>query len=184
MYYIWDIVKSYPKKYWLEYDWNKNPEHLQFLENKIVELNNHNITLYLNRNVEINKFLEYDYVLSDALNLMSNKLAEIIRKNTSNDVQLMEVKAFQNNVFIDNYFVPIVLNRISCIDKSNSIYDKDVEEYTKIVLKKNSLKNHFIVQAKGYDKYIVKEELVSICKKEKVKGVEFYKEPFIDPLYN
>ena len=183
MYFIWQTAKSYPNKYWLKYDWDNNPDFLLFLENKILHINS-NITFFLDKTAKIKIFMEYDFILSDAVNIFSKKLSKVVKKIAPDDIQLIEAKVFQEHNFIDNYYIPIILNKISCIDKKNSIYDKNVDNFTKISIKKNSLKEHIIIQARNYDKFIVREEFVNMCKVEKIKGIEFYKEPFIDPLYN
>ena len=123
--------------------------------------------------------------MSDAVSLVSKKLSDIILTHAVNDMQLIEVKVFQAEDFIGNYYMPIALHVIDCIDKKKSVFDKEIDDFTKIVFKPNSLKNSIIAKAKGYESndFIVQETFMEICKKEKIKGIEFFQEPYVNPLY-
>jgi hypothetical protein len=184
MYYIWTIASNFPNSCWLQYDWENNPEYLQFLENKKLNID-YDIKFYLQKKANKNTFLKFDYVMSDAIPLISKKLSDIIFEYASNDVQLIKAKVFQNDDFIENYYIPIALQLIDCIDKKKSIFDKEIDDFTKIVFKPNSLSNIIIAKVKGYgnNDFIVQEEFVKICNKEKIKGIEFFQEPYVNPLY-
>ena len=184
MYYIWTIASNYPNYCWLQYDWDNNPDYLQFLENKKVNIGS-DINFYLSKKANRNTFSKFDYVMSDAISLVSKKLSDIILEYAFNDIQLVEVKVFQTENFIGNYYMPIALQVIDCIDKKKSVFDKEIDDFTKIVFKPDSLKDITIAKAKGYENndFIVQEIFVEICKKEKIKGIEFFQEPYVNPLY-
>ena len=184
MYYVWTIARNFPNSCWLKYDWDNNPDYLQFFENKRINIDC-DINFYLQKKTNRNTFSKFDYVMSDAIPLVSKKLSDIILEYAVNDVQLIEVKIFQNEDFIDNYYIPIALQVIDCIDKKKSIFDKEIDDFTKIIFKPNSLENIIVAKAKGYENsdFIVQETFVKICNKEKIKGIEFFKEPYINPLY-
>jgi Immunity protein family (Imm11) len=183
MYYVWTISSDFPNLYWLEYDSANNPDYLDFFNSEILEFKKE-VKFYLNRKASIDKFKSFDYIKSDAIPIVSNKLAEIIRQETSEDVQLIEVKVFQENNFVDTYFIPNVLNIIDCIDPQKSIKD-EFDDYMKLTFKPKGLGNHKIVKAEGYRDwdFVVDESFVNACNKAKIKGIDFYKEPYIDPLY-
>ena len=184
MYYIWTIASNYPNSCWLQYDWDNNPDYLQFLENNKVKIDS-DINFYLPEKANRNTFSKFDYIMSDAISLISKKLSDIILEYAVNDIQLVEVKVFQAEDFIGNYYIPIALQVIDCIDKKKSVFDKEIGDFTKMVFKPNSLKEHIIVKAKGYElgNPIVQELFVNACNNNKIKGIEFYKEPYVNPLY-
>ena len=188
MYYVWTTSNNYPNSYWLKYDWKNNPDYLQFIDNQeaMSIKEDEKIVLHLNQKVKIEKFLSYDYLLSDAVVLVSEKLACLMEQLASNDVKLVKAIILPSDQFIGNYYIPIILNTISCINKKESIYDKDLEDYTKLCFKKGSLKEHVIVKAKGYElgNSIVAKTFVEACIKEKIKGIDFVEEPYFNPLYN
>lgn len=186
MYYIWTITDKYPQSYWLKYDWRNNPEHLQFLGNKKINQPNSNIIFRLDKKVNQNSFLKFDYVMSDAVPLVSEKLASIILDNNPEDVELIQIDVYQENNYIRRYYIPIFLQVVSCIDKNKSIFDKEIDDYTTIVFKPKSLGDKTIVKAKGYEdgNPIVQENFVYLCNQAGIKGIHFYKEPFINPLYS
>lgn len=66
-----------------------------------------------------------------------------------------------------------------------AIFNKEIDDYTLIAFKPNSLNDKMIVKAKGLELWcpIVQEEFVKICCKNKIKGIDFYKEPYINSLY-
>lgn len=187
MYYIWTISEKYPNLYWLNYDWENNPDHLQFIEEFPTTSLPKDERIVLNLSPKTNKetFLKYDYVLSDAINLISERFARLMTEIAADDIKIIKSEIFQNNNFIGFYYIPVILNVVSCIDKKKSIYGKDVGDYTKLCFKKDSLKNHLIVRAKGYedDGFIVTKKIVDACAKENIKGVDFFEEPYLNPLY-
>jgi len=184
MYYVWNIASSYPNSCWLQYDWKRNPDSMQFSENNKLCMNS-DIIFYLQKKANRNTFLKYDYIMSDVVSLVSRKLRDVIIETAINDIQLIGVKVLQGDDFLDNYYIPIYLNVVDCIDRKKSIFDKEIEDFTKIVFKTNSLKEHIIVKAKGdeFGNPIVQYLFVDACNKNKIKGIEFYKEPYINPLY-
>jgi len=185
MYYVWEISGNYPKKYWLKYNWDKNPDYLQFLDNKKIDVKDFTIEFNLDKTAKKETFLKFDYVMSDAVSLVSERLAKIIEQYAKDDIQLIQVTVRQNEKFVAIYYIPIFLNVISCVDGKKSNYDKEIENYTKLCFKESSLIGHTIVRAKEHDLGIVVviESFVKECEKAKIKGVKFYKEPYINPLY-
>jgi len=189
MYYIWSISRDYPNKYWLKYDFEKNPDYLDFMENKKLNLINP-LIFYLDKNASVEKFKKYDFIQSDGPVLFSEKLAEIIKNIASFDIQLIKSELYCNNKLVDNYYVPNVLYALDCIDKKRSVVeDEDEDEdditYTTVAIKSGSLGEHMLVQAKGlgWRNFVVKKEVVEVCKNAKIKGIDFCKEPYTNPIY-
>jgi hypothetical protein len=162
-----------------------NPDPLQFTEFKKSKIIS-NIFLKLGGKANKKSFLKFDYVMSDAVPLVSEKLRSIIIDLASDDVQLVPAKVFQENDFIGDYYILNMLNNIDCIDFKKSKFDKEIEDFTKITLKPDSLGKHKIVKAKKYEdkNFIVTRTFVDACSKAKIKGIEFIEEPFINPLYS
>ncbi len=187
MYYIWCITNKYPNSYWLKYDRENSPNYLMFLGNDSVNLpKNSRVIFVLDEKVSLNSFLRYDYVMSDAVPLMSKRLASLITNSKNDDVQLIAADVYYRGGIIGEYYIPIFLNIIDCIDKNKSIFNQMIGDYTSISFKPDSLGDKMIVKAKGLELWwpIVQEDIVKICYKNKVKGIDFYKEPYINPLYS
>ena len=186
MYYIWTISEKYPQSYWTKYDWEHNPDYLQFLNNKTINLLDADIICRLSEKVNLNSFLKFDYIMSDATPLISKRLASLIIDNKIKDLQLISAKVCQGNNIVGEYYIPIFLSVIDCIDKKRSVFDKEIDDYATTVFKSDSLGNKQIVKAKGYEdgNPIVQESFVSLCNQAKIKGIDFHKEPFVNPLYS
>lgn len=186
MYYVWCITNKFPNSYWLKYDWKNNPDYLMFLGNTVINIPIENRIIFeLNDKVSLNSFLRYDYVLSDTVPLISKKLASIIRDNNLDGLQLIKADVYYKGSSIGEYYIPIFLNIVDCIDENKSIFNKEIDDYTLIAFKPNSLNDKMIVKAKGLELWwpIVQEEFVKICCKNKIKGIDFHKEPYINSLY-
>ncbi len=185
MYYVWTVSGNYPKKYWLKYNWDKNPDYLQFLDNKRIDTKGSTVEFELDKTANRETFLKYDYVMSDAVNLISERLARILEQSAKGDIQLIKATVRQSGDIVADYYIPVILNVISCVDNKKSHFDKDVEDYTKLYFKENSLKKHTVVRAKEHDLgiLVVTENFAKECEKAKIKGAEFFREPYINPLY-
>lgn len=186
MYYVWCITNKYPNSYWLKYDRKNNPDYLMFLGNTSVNLPNESRIIFeLDEKASLNPFLRYDYVMSDAVPLISNKIASLISNSKNDDLQLIGADVYYHGKIIGEYYIPVFLNIIDCIDKSKSIFNQTIDDYTLISFKPNSLGDKMIVKAKGLELWypIVQEDFVKICHENKIKGIDFHKEPYINPLY-
>ena len=186
MYYVWCITNKYPNSYWLKYDRKNNPDYLMFLGNTSVNLPNESRIIFeLDEKASLNPFLRYDYVMSDAVPLISKKIASLISNSKNDDLQLIGADVYYHGKIIGEYYIPVFLNIVDCIDKSKSIFNQTIDDYTLISFKPNSLGDKMIVKAKGLELWypIVQEGFVKICHENKIKGIDFHKEPYINPLY-
>lgn len=186
MYYVWSITKNYPNSYWLKYDRENNPNGIMFLGNMSVNLPNESHVIFvLDEKVSLNSFLRYDYIMSDLVPLVSKRLASLITNSKNDDVQLIAADVYYRGGIIGEYYIPIFLNIIDCIDKNKSIFNQTIDEYTSISFKPDSLGDKMIVKAKGLELWwpIVREDFVKICHDNRIKGIDFHKEPYINPLY-
>lgn len=186
MYYVWTISEKYPQSYWIKYDWEHNPDYLQFLNNKTINLLDTDVVFGLSEKVSLNSSLKFDYIMSDAIPLISKRLAFLIIDNKIEDLQLIPANVYQGNNVVGEYSIPVFLSVIDCIDKKASIFEKEIDDYTTTVFKPGSLGNKKIVKAKGYEdgNPIVQESFVSLCNQARIKGIDFHKEPFVNPLYS
>lgn len=186
MYYVWCITNKYPNSYWLKYDRENNLDYLMFLGNVSVNIPNQSRIIFeLNEKVSLNSFLRYDYVMSDAVPLISKKIASLIISSKNDDLQLIGADVYYRGKIIGEYYIPLFLRIVDCIDRNKSIFNQTIGDYTSISFKPDSLGDKMIVKAKGLELWypIVQESFVKICYKNKVKGIDFYKEPYINPLY-
>ncbi len=181
-FYFWIVSSKYPNSYWLKYDWENNPNYLEFKENVRIP-NSESIILKfsLNEKVKTLSFLKYDYFKSDALPLVSERFANLIKKYASDTIQFIKAYIFQSEQKIAEVFVPVFLLKKDIIDKKLSVFDEELEDYTKIYLNKGFIINENIFMVEKY--IVVREDFVKDCEKNKIKGVDFYKEPFENPLY-
>src|SRR5690554_6255522 len=125
MYYVWSISGKYPESCWLEYDWDNNPDYLQFLGNEKIVEPTESIIFNVGKKVNLKTFLKFDYIMSDATSLISEKLASLILKYAPTDLQLIKASVYQGKDLIGLYYIPVYLHIVDCIDKKLSIYDKD-----------------------------------------------------------
>lgn len=187
MYYVWCITNKYPNSYWLKYDRENNPNYLMFLGNESVNIPNQSRIIFeLNEKVSLKSFLRYDYVMSDATPLISKKLAALIRNSIIDGLQLIGADVYYHGKIIGEYYIPVFLNVIDCIDMNKSIFNNEIDDYTSISFKPNSLGDKIIAKAKGLELWwpVVQEEFVKICHENKIKGIDFHKEPYINSLYS
>lgn len=104
MYYVWCITNKFPNSYWLKYDWKNNPDYLMFLGNTVINIPiEDRIIFELNDKVSLNSFLRYDYIMSDAVPLISKKLARIIRDNNIDGLQLIEADVYYKGSISGEY---------------------------------------------------------------------------------
>lgn len=157
-----------------------------FLGNMSVNLPNESHVIFvLDEKVSLNSFLRYDYVMSDLVSLVSKRLASLIINSKNDDVQLIAADVYYRGGIIGEYYIPIFLNIIDCIDKNKSIFNQTIGDYTLISFNPDSLGDKMIVKAKGLELWwpIVREDFVKICHDNRIKGIDFHKEPYINPLY-
>ncbi len=171
MYYIMTISNNYPNNYWLEHI-NKD------IDNKL--------HFNLNKKASKNNFLKYDYIVSDGPRLFSKKLYDIIKIHAPNDIQFLDADVYQDNILIGKYFSPIFLKELSCIDYTRSIQN-EYKDFIQLAIENNSLKDHMIVYAmtdKGLrEEIVVQYSIAEACRKAKIKGADFIKEPYRNPIY-
>lgn len=157
-----------------------------FLGNTTVNLPDESHVIFvLDEKVSLNSFLRYDYVMSDLVPLVSKRLASLVTNIKSDDVQLIAADVYYRGGIIGEYYIPIFLNIIDCIDKNKSIFNQTIGDYTSISFMPDSLGDKMIVKAKGLELWlpIVREDFVKICHDNRIKGIDFHKEPYINPLY-
>lgn len=186
MYHVWIPPKKYSNQNWLNYDWKNNSSHLLFKKFEKVDDSEINFNFIVNPKVDITELLKLDFFMSDATDLVSEKLASIISKKAKNDVQLLKAKLYQNEKEIAVVYIPNFLVICDCIDIENSIYLKDFDDFSKLTFKKNSIEPHCVVKAKGYETRfpIVNYDFVQSCLDEKCIGLSFEEDPFFNPRFN
>ena len=122
--------------------------------------------------------------MTDAVPILSERFAKVFNDLAPHDVQLINALVFNRLECVGNYYVPIYLKLIDCINWESSIYDNTLDIFKRIDLLTNSLGNNKIVKAKGYELGlpIVQEDIFSKCKK--MNGCSFFRNPYINPLFN
>ncbi len=187
MYYFLGVSHSYPNSYWLEYDRSSGIDSVDFLRNERIELPLSIVLKFqIKKNISLPKFLKYDYLQTDASSIISERLANIFREVAPNDVQLIPVEVYVHTSYVGVYYLPIFLKVIDCIDWDTSVYDAQYNFFKKIVILPDSLGENNVVKAKGdqLGDPIVNESFYSKCMEKGICGCKFYKNPYINPLFD
>lgn len=182
MYYFLSVTPNYPNSYWLEYYRTSSIDSVVFLGNTRISEPITPLIFNINKPISIERFKKYDYLMTDIAPIISERFANMLNELAPHDIQLIRARVFNRSESVGNYYLPIYLKLIDCIDWSTSIYCKELDMFKKIDLLPHSLKNNNIVKAKGYELGlpIVQEEVYSKCKK--MIGCSFIKNPYINPL--
>ena len=114
--------ENYPEKYWLKYDHEKNPDHLEFLLGKEVHVDNGPIVYVMKGKVSLAAVREYDYLFSDGPDVVSDDVARILVESCPLDVQLLPAVLVVNGGRYGDYFALNVLNKYEAFDLSRCNY--------------------------------------------------------------
>jgi len=187
-YFLLTIAANYPNRLWLQYDWEKSPDHLRFYACRRLNLRKVTPILGLDRRASLDRFRSLDYFVSDGPDLVSVRFADLLRRIAASDVQLIEATVHQSGKSVGKLFIPNILHHIDFVDRRRSVVeDKDENgtNYRKMCFKPGSLGNHAI--AKDSDSLrgniLVSETLATACTQQKLVGFELHPEPYLDPLY-
>lgn len=186
MYYFISVSKDYPNSYWLEYDRSTDLESVIFLSNNRIFPLKSTPIFFIRKKISVNRFRNYDIVMTDAVSIFSERLASVFRRFAYLDVQLIPSHVYHGSEFIGEYYIPIYLKVIDCIDWEKSIYDEKFNFFKKLDILPNSLGNNRIVKALGYEygEPIIQDMIYDECMKMGIRGCSFYKNPYINPLFN
>lgn len=184
MYYFLSVAPNYPNSYWLEYCRSSNIESVVFLDNKKISKPTDTLIFYVNKNINIDRFKKYDYLMTDVVPILSERFAETLNDLAPHDIQLITVRVFNQSEYIGDYYLPIYLKLIDCINWETSDYDNELDMFRRIDLLPDSLRDDKIVKAKGYELGlpIVQEDIFFKCRK--MKGCCFLKNPYMNPLFD
>lgn len=186
MYYFLSISQDYPNSYWLEYYRTTNLDSAVLLGNSKILPPSDTPIFYLRKKISISRFKKYDFLMTDAVPILSERLAEIYNRFAESDVQLILSHVYHNSEYIGNYYIPIYLKVINCIDWDRSIYNEKFNFFKQINILPDSLGDNQIVKAVGYQlgDPIIQDAIFFECQKKNIKGCSFYKNPYINPLFD
>jgi hypothetical protein len=181
MYYVTSVSENYPDSYWFEYDHDKSPDYLSFQSGSIITNIDTRPVFKLNKNISKKKLLEFDFLMSDGGDFISQKFANLIKSISPDDVQIIEADCFLNETPIGPYFIANILNIIPCADMTKSSYRPLMRnsangpfKFTSIVFIENSLNGHLIVRCKeDPETIVVSDAFVQACKDNNIRGVAF-----------
>lgn len=129
---------------------------------------------------------EYDILPTIGVPLISYKLKKIIRELNINDCQFIPatIEDISTNKVNKNFFALNILNCIDCLDKEKSEIKPLMKSFPNgpikvisLFFKNNALEGHSIVRMlESKSTIIVNSIFLEICKKSKIKGVQFIEE--------
>ena len=185
MYYFIGVSSKYPNSYWLTYRRNSDMADIKFLCNERMPEPTINPIFDINRKTSLRRFLKYDFVMTDLVPIVNERLKNVISSLAPDDIQFIKSFVCSNSEVVGEYYIPIFLKVVDCIDWEASSFDKQIEMFKKIVLKENSLATNKVVKAKGDELGlpIVQREIYDKCCDIGIMGCTFYENPYINPLF-
>ena len=200
--YLWRSPKNYPNAAWLNFRWQeRTTDSLTFMtgqplpfesENKHPDLdytkkdpNDYDLIFYTDQLPE--KWLKYDCLPNNMGGhppVVNNRVLNLLKKLCPENFQDFPITIrngnpklpdFENN----DYSLLNVINLVDAIDKQESVivYSSGVTDIRKMALKDDCLGSVHIARVDIYKPVIiVSTELVSLFKREKVKGIRFLKD--------
>ncbi len=197
--YIWRIPADFPINHILEYRWKeRRTDSSIFMDGKRLpveatrsiqtenNMEHPDYDLVFNSNLTEEKLLKYDCIpnsLGGRPPIVNSKVLEFLKLECPDDFQdfTIEINGFDKSgkcYSNKGYHLLNIVNCVDSIDKENSICqcypNGEVDILKKLVLKKNALGKHHMARLDMYTPLLlVSDNIVSIFKAEKIKGVSF-----------
>ncbi|MBA1192473.1 hypothetical protein G7007_06305 [Pseudomonas entomophila] len=170
---------EYPEKYWLKYDHEKNPSHLEFILTKALELDTDFVAFSIQKKISLAAFKKFDFLYSDGPDLVSGRVSRILRDNCPDDVQLVPAIIEVNDQVITDYAVLNVLKFEEAFDLSSCVYGPLIKSipdgpkrFRKIVLQDKVSDAQFFRASENRESIVLSNSIAQLFKDASVKGVE------------
>lgn len=171
---------GYPERYWLKYDHEKNPSHLEFFLAKKLEDFASPVLFSVKSKVSLANFKKFDFLYSDGPILVSEKVSRILRDNCPDEVQLFPVIVKVNDESLTDYAILNILKSEEAFDLDSCVYVPLIKSmpdgprsFKKIALQDKLSSPHIFRASENRGSIIISEKLAQIFTDASVKGVEF-----------
>lgn len=171
---------EYPEKYWLKYDHEKNPSHLEFFLAKKLEAFDRPIVFSVKSKVSLANFKKFDFLYSDGPILVSERVSKILRDNCPDEIQLFPVIVNVNGESLTDYAILNILKSEEAFDLDSCVYVPLIKSmpdgpkrFKKIALQDKLSSAHIFRASENRGSVIFSEKLAQIFIDASVKGVEF-----------
>lgn len=181
MYYIWStsLDLDYPENYWFQYE---GLDSYEFTKGVPIENLEIDLTFNNNTKININRLMKFNELMSsNGPIVISDKLANILKENASDDVQIFDCNIFVKNELIKGFKVLNIIKMTDCLDLSKCELEYFIPSkpekgsmITKHIFKDDSLSECNIARAKG-------SEISIIVVSEKLKNI--FAENGINDIY-
>lgn len=177
-------TSNYPEKYWLSYDHEKNIDHLEFLECRMIPASENNIKLSLKKKVGLKDFRKFDYLFSDGPDLVSLRLVDLINSSDfADDVQFVPCELLINGEAYSDYFIVNFLFAEPAFDMENSLYRPLIKsmpdgpkKFQHIKLLNRKPNRNMFRAAESNSHLVVSDEVAVYFRENSVVGVDFVSE--------
>ncbi|WP_144936371.1 imm11 family protein [Pseudomonas alabamensis] len=171
---------SYPERYWLNYDHDKNLSHLEFSLAKKLEVVASPMAFSIKDKVSLANLRKFDFLYSDGPDLVSENVARILRNNCPDEVQFFSARVKVNGEILTDYAVLNLLKSEEAFDLEGCVYVPLIKSMPdgprkfKNIALQDKLSNAQIFRAsEDRGSIIVSEKLAQIFTSATVKGVRF-----------
>lgn len=171
---------GYPERYWLKYDHEKNPSHLEFVLAKRLESVASPVTLSVKSKVSLASFKKFDFLYSDGPDLISARVSRILSDNCPDEIQTFPAIVKVNGEVLTDYAVLNILKSEEAFDLDGCVYVPLIKSmpdgprrFKKITLRDKLPGAHIFRASEDRGSIIVSDKLAQIFTDASVKGVEF-----------
>lgn len=174
------VSESYPEKYWIKYDHEDNPDHLDFSAGKKFDEDIGPITYLMKKKVSLVAVRQYDYLFSDGPDIISANLARLLAEHCPLDIQLLPATLIINDERHQDYFVLNILNTEEAFDLPKCKYTSAInsmpdgpKKFRTIHLKDHNPNSKIFRAAESRFNIILSDCLAKTLEDQLIKGVQF-----------
>ncbi|MBA1190301.1 hypothetical protein G7Z99_14805 [Pseudomonas entomophila] len=170
---------KYPEKYWLKYDREVNPRHVEFLLGKRIDTKGNAILFFLKDKVSLAAISKYDFLYSDGADVVSENVAKVLNEICPDDIQLLPAIVNVNGVVLSGYYALNLLKSEPALDLENCVYsylgeDADApKRFEKIALLDREPSSDIFRASEKRTSIILSDRLAKEFEKASVKGIKF-----------
>lgn len=170
---------KYPEKYWLRYDRDVNPRHVEFLLGKRIDTKGDAILFFLKGKVSLASISRYDFLYSDGAEVVSENVAKVLNEICPNDIQLLPAVVNVNGVFLKGYYALNLLKSEPALDLENCVFfylgeDADApRRFEKIALLDKEPSSDIFRASEKRTSVVLSDRLAKELEKVSVKGIRF-----------
>ncbi|WP_155642282.1 imm11 family protein [Pseudomonas alabamensis] len=170
---------KYPEKYWLKYNHEVNPRHVEFLLGKKIDTKDKTILFSLKNKVSVAAISKYDFLYSDGADVVSEKIVRVLNEICPNDIQLLPAIVNVSGVILSNYYALNVLKSEHALDLEKCVYfplgedDDAPKRFEKIALLDREPSSDIFRALEKRSSIILSDRLAQALEETSVKGIRF-----------